>query len=284
MGVDGLSSITYYGSGANYNLGQNNNANYPWPRVNVNDYRRTIDFTKPASLVDGRDVRGARHGRPRGAGAVHAEHHDREPGVGAAARDLGHAVGLPEGRAAEQRDGARGAPSTASSVTVLSLGLAGQVAGRRSRTASSATSTATTSSTRVETWLENPVFGDMLVETNYTDYRDNMRPEVSGRDRAEARRLADVRRADPGRAREPGEPHGADDAARSAGRRRRSAARRPARCAAGCRVGEARERRLPHHGRLRRARRRVQRSHRDLRAGRARTRRARRRSSPKRSA
>ena len=46
---NGLSSITYYGSGANYNLGQNNNANYPWPRVNVNDYRRTIDFTKPAS-------------------------------------------------------------------------------------------------------------------------------------------------------------------------------------------------------------------------------------------
>ena len=29
MGVDDLNSITYYGSGANYNLGQNNNANYP---------------------------------------------------------------------------------------------------------------------------------------------------------------------------------------------------------------------------------------------------------------
>ena len=53
MGVDGLNSITYYGSGANYNLGQNNNANYPWPRVNVNDYRRTIDFTKPALVSTG---------------------------------------------------------------------------------------------------------------------------------------------------------------------------------------------------------------------------------------
>jgi glyoxylase-like metal-dependent hydrolase (beta-lactamase superfamily II) len=28
--------------------------------------------------------------------------------------------------------------------------------------------------TRVETWLENPVFGDMLVSTEYDDYRDNM--------------------------------------------------------------------------------------------------------------
>jgi hypothetical protein len=53
MGIEGLGSITYYGSGANYNLGQNNNSNYPWPRVNVNDYRRTIDFTKPALLSTG---------------------------------------------------------------------------------------------------------------------------------------------------------------------------------------------------------------------------------------
>ena len=53
MGVEGLSSVTYYGSAANYNLGQNNNSNYPWPRVNVNDYRRTIDFTKPALLSTG---------------------------------------------------------------------------------------------------------------------------------------------------------------------------------------------------------------------------------------
>ncbi len=51
MGVDGLSSITYYGSGANYNLGQNNNANYPWPRINLNDYRRTIDLRGPLSLA-----------------------------------------------------------------------------------------------------------------------------------------------------------------------------------------------------------------------------------------
>ena len=44
MGADGMTSVTYYGSGANYNLGQNNNANQPWPRVNVNDYRRTINI------------------------------------------------------------------------------------------------------------------------------------------------------------------------------------------------------------------------------------------------
>src|SRR5687767_6719677 len=49
MGVDGLNSVTFYGAGANFNLGQNNNANAPWPRINANDYVRSIDFTQPAS-------------------------------------------------------------------------------------------------------------------------------------------------------------------------------------------------------------------------------------------
>src|SRR4026209_138471 len=49
MGVDGLNSIHYYGVAQNGNLGQNNNANQPWPRANANDYVRAIDFTQPAS-------------------------------------------------------------------------------------------------------------------------------------------------------------------------------------------------------------------------------------------
>src|SRR5687768_18615388 len=49
MGVDGLNSIHYYGVAANGNLGQNNNANQPWPMTAANDYVRAIDFTQPAS-------------------------------------------------------------------------------------------------------------------------------------------------------------------------------------------------------------------------------------------
>src|SRR5512134_991787 len=49
MGVDGLNSIHYYGVAANGNLGQNNNANQPWPLTAANDYVRAIDFTQPAS-------------------------------------------------------------------------------------------------------------------------------------------------------------------------------------------------------------------------------------------
>src|SRR6188474_1290243 len=42
MGADGLNSIKIYGSGANFGLGQSNNANGEWPRTNLNDYSRAI--------------------------------------------------------------------------------------------------------------------------------------------------------------------------------------------------------------------------------------------------
>src|SRR5262245_38974880 len=49
IGADGVNSVTYWGQGANYNLGQNNNSQGPWPRTNLDEYRRTIDFAQPAS-------------------------------------------------------------------------------------------------------------------------------------------------------------------------------------------------------------------------------------------
>ena len=49
MGVDNLTSVSYFGVATAFNLGQNSNANYPWPRQNQNDYVRAIDFAQPAS-------------------------------------------------------------------------------------------------------------------------------------------------------------------------------------------------------------------------------------------
>src|SRR3954471_67023 len=49
MGMDNLTSITIYGSGANFNLGQSNNANDQWPRNNLSDYQRSIDFASSTS-------------------------------------------------------------------------------------------------------------------------------------------------------------------------------------------------------------------------------------------
>src|SRR5262245_61935544 len=49
MGLDGVTSLYYYGSGAQYSLGQNNNANGPWPKTPVNQYTRAINFQGPAT-------------------------------------------------------------------------------------------------------------------------------------------------------------------------------------------------------------------------------------------
>jgi glyoxylase-like metal-dependent hydrolase (beta-lactamase superfamily II) len=48
MGLDGVNSLYYYGSGRTYSIGQNNNANIPWPQTPLNDWVRAIDFAQPA--------------------------------------------------------------------------------------------------------------------------------------------------------------------------------------------------------------------------------------------
>src|SRR5688572_30433947 len=49
MGLDGVTSLYYYGSGASYSLGQNNNANGPWPKTPLNEYTRAINFGTSAT-------------------------------------------------------------------------------------------------------------------------------------------------------------------------------------------------------------------------------------------
>ena len=41
MGSENLTGITIYGSGANFQLGQSNNANGAWPRTNVAAFSAT---------------------------------------------------------------------------------------------------------------------------------------------------------------------------------------------------------------------------------------------------
>jgi glyoxylase-like metal-dependent hydrolase (beta-lactamase superfamily II) len=168
MGIEGLSSITYYGSGANYNLGQNNNANYPWPRVNVNDYRRTIDFTKPALLSTGQTYAVPVTGGPA---ALAPFTQYIQPTNAAWAQQLeiwvspwGFLKGAQQFNAKASRRGEFMELSFDAPVNSPG-GKPYRVVGYVSRD---------NLVVRVDTWLENPVFGDMPVSTEYSDYRDNM--------------------------------------------------------------------------------------------------------------
>jgi glyoxylase-like metal-dependent hydrolase (beta-lactamase superfamily II) len=168
MGVEGLSSITYYGSAANYNLGQNNNANYPWPRVNVNDYRRTIDFTKPALLSTGMTYAVPVTG---GAAALQPFTQNISSASPAWAQQLeiwvspwGFLKGAQQFNARTRRRGEFTEVSYDAPVKSPG-GQAYRVVGYIDGDNLVA---------RVDTWLENPVFGDMPVSTEYSQYRDNM--------------------------------------------------------------------------------------------------------------
>jgi len=170
MGVENLSSITYYGSGANFNLGQNNNANAPWPRVNANDYVRSIDFTQGLSRATW-----VTWAVPVTGGA--ATQAPGQQNVSPANMTWGQQLeiwvtpwGFLKGAAANNATsktqrvaGKRYQVVTWDSPIKSRGGQAYKVVGYINDQ---------NLVEKTQTWVENPIFGDMLVETQYGFYRD----------------------------------------------------------------------------------------------------------------
>jgi glyoxylase-like metal-dependent hydrolase (beta-lactamase superfamily II) len=179
MGIETLNSIQFYGTAANGNLGQNNNANQPWPMTLLNDYNRAIDFTQPASRATGLTM------------AVSVVTSRLEPGVfnqsitpanAAWAQQLeiwvtpwgflkAAAANTPTVRAQtvdgrryqvvsfDVKNGASSSQTVAASPGGRPYRLVGYINGQGLVE-------------RVQTWVENPFFGDLLVDAEYTNYRD----------------------------------------------------------------------------------------------------------------
>jgi glyoxylase-like metal-dependent hydrolase (beta-lactamase superfamily II) len=178
-GIDTLNSIHYYGTASNGNLGQNNNANQPWPMTPLNDYSRAIDFNQPASRATALTL------------AVSVVTSRLEPGVfnqsitpanaawaqqleiwvtpwgflkAAAANAATVRAQTVDGRryqvvSFDVKNGASSSQTVAASPGGRPYRLVGYINGQGLVE-------------RVQTWVENPFFGDLLVETDYTDYRD----------------------------------------------------------------------------------------------------------------
>ena len=170
MGADNLNAISYYGSGANFGIGQSNNANGQWPRTNLNDYVRSIDFTQPASRAAAVTWAAPVTGGPA---AQAAFQQNITPANAAWAQQLEIWVtpwGFLKGAAANNATaksqsvgGRRFQVVTWNAPVKAPSGIPYKVVGYINPS---------NMVERVETWLENPVFGDMLVESIYTEYRD----------------------------------------------------------------------------------------------------------------
>ena len=170
MGVEGMTSIHFYGVAQNGNLGQNNNANQPWPLTAANDYVRAIDFAQPASRATWQTYAVPVTG---GAATLTPGQQNITPQNSAWAQQLeiwitpwGFIKGAEANNASARRETINGRRYQVVSydAPVKSPGgrpyrLVGYINGNNDVE-------------RVQTWLDNPFFGDMLVEAEYLYYRD----------------------------------------------------------------------------------------------------------------
>ena len=170
MGIEGLNSIHYYGVAQNGNLGQNNNSNQPWPMTAANDYVRAIDFSKPASRATWQTYAVPVTG---GAAALNPGQQNITPENMTWAQQLeiwitpwGFLKGAAANSAAVKAEtvgGKRYQTVTFNSPIKSPGGQPYRVVGYINNQ---------NLVEKVQTWLENPIFGDMLVEAEYTQYRE----------------------------------------------------------------------------------------------------------------
>jgi glyoxylase-like metal-dependent hydrolase (beta-lactamase superfamily II) len=175
MGVESLNSIHYYGTAQNGNLGQNNNANQPWPMAAMNDYVRAIDFGKATSRATWASyavpVTGGRAtlvvGTPQTQQLITPETMAWAQQLEIWITPWGFLKGAAANNAtvrAQTVGGQRYQAVTWNSPFKSPGGQAYRLVGYINNQ---------NFVERVQTWVENPIFGDMLVEAEYTQYRDN---------------------------------------------------------------------------------------------------------------
>jgi glyoxylase-like metal-dependent hydrolase (beta-lactamase superfamily II) len=174
MGTSKLDSIQVSGTGYSYAVGQAFQPGQAWPKMNLVRYTRTDDYTKAAHGFDYTMTRA----EARGGGAI--------PQVGEARRtggvsgDQAWNVAYPQGSATQappagfQHDlwtSPHGVIKAAMADKAAMSGATFQIA-REGRFRARASVNSQNLVEKVESWVDNPVLGDMAVVTTYSDYRD----------------------------------------------------------------------------------------------------------------
>jgi len=169
MGAGNLGSIRYSGSGFNYAFGQAVNPSSPWPKFNVKSYERVIDFD--AGGAQQTMVRTQAENPPRGGG--------QQPIVGEQSQTVvngfkepwtsqfevwvtpdGFLKGALENKATVQPRTVEGKKYNLVSYMMQNKYKVNGYLDDQNLV------------TKVETWVENPVLGDMPVEATYSDYKE----------------------------------------------------------------------------------------------------------------
>jgi len=184
-GATGLKTIQYSGTGSAFRFGLSYEPTEPWPKLEMKSYTRVVDYEKGAwqdNSFQEQFANRPRDDRPQpefrfrneiaafadghawnviGDGAPAAAHEEvEERQLQAVITPLGWVKAAMTANPTMESANINGKEVTAISFTVQgNHKVKGYV-------------NAENLLEKVETWVANPLFGDMLIETNYSDYRD----------------------------------------------------------------------------------------------------------------
>lgn len=158
MGIDGLKTIQYSGSGSNAGIGQNRNPDADWPLVRVKSYVREIDFAGPSSRTQ--IVR------------FQFETETKQEQVTMPTSPWGVQYDVWLSPFAFLKGAIAAGNATVESKTVMGLPYSVLTFMVQNKYKVSGYIDDKNLVYKVETWVDNAVLGDMLVEAIYTDYKD----------------------------------------------------------------------------------------------------------------
>jgi glyoxylase-like metal-dependent hydrolase (beta-lactamase superfamily II) len=190
LGADKLQCITYSGSGYVSAVGQNYTPRDDWPRVELASFTKTVNFDTKSAREE--QVRRQGSFPARGGGGVPIQGEVRQINMvsGNYAWGVQGTNVIPQPAAAAQRQldiwltphGFVKAAMTAANPVMLTRYEGGEGGGKQRVTVISITALAKyrVNATingenlieRVQTWIPNPVIGDMYYETVYSNYKD----------------------------------------------------------------------------------------------------------------
>ncbi len=178
LGVANIKTLQFTGAGRNFSIGQNYTAAEPWPAVPVKSYTAAINYDTGTMRVDLLREMGAV--MPRGGGAPFFGEQRQIQAVGGnyawnpPAAAGGMAVPQP-GAQVERMLALWSTPqgfvkaAMANNATTKGNQVSFTVGGKYKMVG---TINAQGQVEKVQTWIDHPIVGDMLVETTYTGYKD----------------------------------------------------------------------------------------------------------------
>ncbi len=171
MGADTLNTLEFSGSGADFAVGQAFSGSSPWPKFIDKTYTRQVDFRVPSSKMDRIRMQGENPPRGGGQQPVRGEQPQNQTIVVNANTPWVQQLEiwmLPQGflRAA-----------AAANATVKAQTIGGRKYNVVSFTGQNKAAVNgyindQNMVDRVETWIDNPVLGDLKFEAAYSDYKD----------------------------------------------------------------------------------------------------------------